>query len=92
VRMAMGADRGDLLRLVLRRALLVVAVGVAAGCVLAIPAGRLIASRLYGVSPLDPAVFAAAIGLMLVVGLASAWIPARRAVRIDPIAALRYEA
>jgi predicted permease len=91
VRMALGAARSDILRMVLRQGLILVALGAAIGTAGALGATRAIASELYGVTPTDPATFAAAIALMLLVGCLACWIPARRAVRVDPLIALRYE-
>jgi putative ABC transport system permease protein len=91
VRMALGAARADILRMVLRQGLTLVALGAAIGAAGALGAIRAIASELYGVTPTDPATFAAAIALMLLVGCLACWIPARRAVRVDPLMALRYE-
>ena len=91
VRMALGAARPDILRMVLRQGLTLVALGAAIGTAGALGATRAIASELYGVTPTDPATFAAAIALMLLVGCLACWIPARRAVRVDPLMALRYE-
>jgi predicted permease len=91
VRMALGAARADILRMVLRQGLTLVAWGAAIGTAGALGATRAIASELYGVTPTDPATFAAAIALMLSVGCLACWIPARRAVRVDPLIALRYE-
>jgi predicted permease len=91
VRMALGAARADILRMVLRQGMTLVALGAAIGTAGALGATRAIASELYGVTPTDPATFAAAIALMLLVGCLACWIPARRAVRVDPLIALRYE-
>jgi putative ABC transport system permease protein len=91
VRLALGAARADILRMVLRQGLTLVALGAAIGTAGALGATRAIASELYGVTPTDPATFAAAIALMLLVGCLACWIPARRAVRVDPLIALRYE-
>jgi predicted permease len=91
VRMALGAARADILRMVLRQGLFLVAWGAAIGTAGALGATRAIASELYGVTPTDPATFAAAVLLMLLVGCLACWIPARRAVRVDPLIALRYE-
>jgi ABC-type antimicrobial peptide transport system permease subunit len=69
----------------------VVVVGLTAGSVLGYMASRLIDSRLFGVAPQDPATLALAIGLLLCVALSAAFLPARRASRVDPMAALRQE-
>jgi len=91
VRMALGAARGDVLRMVLRQGLTLVGVGAVIGAVGALGATRVIASELYGVTPTDPWTFFGAIALMLLVGCFACVIPARRAMRVDPIVALRYE-
>ena len=91
VRMALGAARSDVLWLVLREAAVVVCIGAVVGALLAIPAGRSVASLLHGVGAIDPASYAvAAVSLMLVAGLA-AFVPAHRASRIDPMVALRKD-
>jgi ABC-type antimicrobial peptide transport system permease subunit len=77
--------------MVLRQGLTLVAIGAAIGTAGALGATRVIASELYGVTPTDPWTFSASIALMLLVGCAACWIPARRATRVDPILALRYE-
>jgi putative ABC transport system permease protein len=91
VRMALGASRGDVLRLVLSRAIGVVAAGVIAGLVAAVGVTRVLRTFLFDVTPTDPLVFALVTLLLLSVGLAAAWIPARRATRIDPWKALRAD-
>ncbi|MGB9465256.1 MAG: FtsX-like permease family protein [Candidatus Acidiferrum sp.] len=91
VRMALGAARSDFLRMVLRQGLTLVAFGAAIGAAGALGATRVLTSELYGVTPTDPATFSAAIALMLLVGGFACWIPARRAMRVDPMVAFRYE-
>jgi predicted permease len=91
VRMALGADRRDVLRLVLTRALLIVAAGLIVGLAGAAVVTRVLQTFLFGVTPTDPIVFAIVTLLLLAVGLMAAWLPARRATRIDPWAALRAE-
>lgn len=91
VRMALGADRADVLWLVVREALVLVAFGAAIGLPLAFAASRSIASMLHGVRPIDPAAYAAGPLLLLVVATIAAYLPAHRASRIDPMAALRAE-
>ena len=91
VRMALGAARGDVLRMVLRQGLTLVGLGAAMGTVAALGATRVLASELYGVTPTDPRTFVAAIMLMLIIGCLACWFPARRAMRVDPLVALRYE-
>jgi predicted permease len=89
VRMALGADRGAVLWLVMREALLLVIAGAVAGLPLAFLAGRSLSSLLYNVVPLDPAAYGIAASLLLLVAALAAWLPARRASRIDPMVALR---
>jgi predicted permease len=91
VRMALGATRRDVLRLVLTRALRIVAAGLIVGLVGAAGVTRVLQTFLFGVAPTDPLVFAIVTLLLLAVGLLAAWLPARRATRIDPWAALRAE-
>jgi predicted permease len=91
VRMALGAQRGDVLQLVMRESLVLVLLGIVAGFAAAIAATRLIASMLYGIAPNDPwTIFLAAV-LMLTVSSLAGFLPARKATRVDPMVALRYE-
>jgi predicted permease len=89
LRIAVGASRGDVLRLLLRDSLRPVAIGLAAGVVIALLASRLVAVVLYGVGASDPLAFASAIGVLLVSAAAAVFIPARRAARVDPAFVLR---
>ena len=89
--MALGADEGRVLRLVLRQGLILAAIGVAIGVVLAGIGSTLVESLLYGVRGLDPVTFLGASLLFGVVTLAATYIPARRAVRINPVAALQAQ-
>ncbi len=91
VRMALGAERGDVLRLVLVRALRIVAAGVIVGLAGAYGVTRVLQTFLFGVTPTDPIAFTIVTLLLMAVGLMAAWLPARRATRIDPCAALRAE-
>jgi predicted permease len=91
VRMALGADRMSVLRLVLRGAFLQVALGLAMGAPLAISAGRLLASQLYQVPSWDPAALATAVAVLAVCALAASIIPAQRAASLDPVKALRTQ-
>ena len=91
VRMALGADRRDVLRLVLTDALRIVFAGLIAGLAGAVGVTRVLQTFLFGVTPTDPLVFAAVTLLLLAVGVMAAWLPARRATRIDPWAALRVD-
>jgi predicted permease len=91
VRMALGADRGDVLRLVLTRALRIVVAGLIVGLAGAAGVTRVLQTFLFGVTPTDPIAFTIVTLLLMAVGLMAAWVPARRATRIDPCAALRAE-
>src|SRR5262249_10180961 len=85
IRMALGADQGDVLRLIVGQGMRVVAIGVALGIGLALLSTRLISSLLYGVRPTDPATLSgASLGLVVVAFLAT-YIPARRAAKVDPM-------
>ena len=91
VRMALGAARGDVLRLVLTRALRIVAIGLIVGLAGAVVVTRVLQRFLFGVTPTDPVVFAIVTLLLMAVGLMAAWLPARRAAKVDPMVALRCE-
>jgi predicted permease len=91
IRMALGAQRADVLRHVLGESLILVAIGVAIGVGVALWAGRLIATLLYGLAPTDVATMIAAVAVMVVVSAVAGYLPARRASRVDPMIALRYD-
>jgi predicted permease len=91
VRMALGAEAGDVQRLIVADGLRLAAVGVAVGLLLAAGVARLLASQLYGVSAADPLTFVLVPALLGGVALLAAWVPARRASRADPLVALRAE-
>jgi putative ABC transport system permease protein len=91
IRMALGAQRGDMLRLVLRQSLSVVLIGIALGLVAAFAATRLLASLLYGVGSNDLFTYASVVFLLGSAALLASYIPARRAMKVDPIIALRAE-
>jgi predicted permease len=91
IRMALGARRGDVLAIVLREALWLGSAGVAIGLVLALASGQLVASLLYGLKANDPLALAAAMLAMMVVVSFAGYLPARRATKINPMAALRNE-
>ncbi|MGI8744835.1 MAG: ADOP family duplicated permease [Bryobacteraceae bacterium] len=91
LRMALGAARGNVIRMVLRETLVVVVAGIAIGLPAALVATRLIAAMLAGLTASDPATVGVAILVMLVMGIVAGFIPAARASRIDPMAALRQE-
>jgi ABC-type antimicrobial peptide transport system permease subunit len=91
VRMALGADPGSVLRLVVGQGMAVALVGAGVGLVLAFLLTRLMAGLLYGVGPTDPATYAGVAGLLLAAALLASYLPARRAARIEPTKALRAE-
>ena len=91
IRMALGAQSADVVKLTLNETILPVAAGVAAGCVASLALARVAESLLYGVTPSDPETFGAVVILLAAVALAAGWIPSRRATRIDPLAALRED-
>ena len=91
VRMALGATTGDVLRLVLGQGLRTTAIGVLLGAAGTFALTRLMTSLLFGVSPFDPLALAGAVLLLTAVSLIACWVPARKATRVDPLAALRYE-
>jgi ABC-type antimicrobial peptide transport system permease subunit len=89
LRLALGAQRADVLRLVLRKGVVLAALGIVAGLIFSASTASLMASLLYGVRPHDPAVFLMVPLLLLVVAVAASYIPAWRATKVDPIVALR---
>jgi putative ABC transport system permease protein len=89
VRMALGAGQENVLRLILKQGMSVVAAGIAIGLVVSLAVARLLARMLFGVSAADPLSLAAAAAVLLAVALAACWLPARSASRVDPLAALR---
>jgi predicted permease len=89
VRLAIGASRSAILRLLLRDSLKPVAIGISAGAVIALLAGQTLAGMLYGVGGRDPLAFGAAVSLLIVSAVIAVWIPARRAARVDPALVLR---
>jgi predicted permease len=91
VRMALGAQQGEILRMVLRKGFVLLAAGICIGLFASFGLTRFLASQIWGVSPTDPWTFGAVVALVVMTGLAACWLPARRAARVDPMVALRYE-
>src|SRR3954451_20122736 len=91
IRMALGARRSDVLRLVMRQTIVVVTIGAGIGIALAVAASRLIKSLLFGIAPSDPVAIGLALAVLIAVALAASYVPAHRASRLDPTQALRYE-
>ena len=91
IRMAMGAQRSDVFRLVIGQGVRVTLAGIAAGLILSAIAARLLASLLYGISATDAATWTAAVAVWLIVAPLACWLPARRATRVEPVLALRQE-
>lgn len=91
VRMALGAERGNVLRLILGRGAVMAAVGIGMGVFLALGLTRLISNQLYGVTPHDPLTFCSAGFALMMVVMTACYVPAKRATKVDPLTALRYE-
>jgi predicted permease len=91
VRIALGAQRRDILQLVLSHGTKMTTLGAVVGFIASLGLTRLMASQLFGVRSYDPGTFASMVVLLILVGIAASWIPAQRAMRLDPIVALRHE-
>ena len=91
IRMALGANAGNIIRLVLRQGLMQLGVGLIIGLGLAFGLSNIVAIIMFDVQPRDPTVFGSIVGLITIVGLLASFVPARRATRIHPVEALRYE-
>jgi putative ABC transport system permease protein len=91
IRMAVGANPGDVLRMILGQGMVFTAIGVGVGLAIAFLASRVLTDFVVGVSPHDPAIFLSVPVILAAVMIAACWLPARRAARIDPTLALRQE-
>ena len=91
IRVALGAQHRDLSRLVIRQGILLALIGAAIGIAAAVGVTRFMASMLFGIKATDPATFIGVAIMLVVVALAACYIPARRAMKVDPMVALRYE-
>jgi putative ABC transport system permease protein len=91
VRMALGAQQGDVLRMVLRHGFALIAAGLAIGLLASFGLTRFLATQIWGVSPTDPWTFGSVSLLLILAGLVACYLPARRATQVDPLVALRYE-
>ncbi len=91
IRMALGAEKGHVLSLVIRMGVGLVGGGIILGIIASLAVARVIATQLWGVSAYDPVTLTSVAALLLITGIVACWIPARRASRVDPLVALRYE-
>jgi ABC-type antimicrobial peptide transport system permease subunit len=91
VRVALGAGGRDVLQLILRRGVILIGIGIVLGLGASFAITRVIQAVLWGVTPTDPITFAGALAALSAAGFLACYIPARRALRIDPVIALRYE-
>ena len=89
--MALGAERVDILKLIVGQGMTLILIGVAVGLALSIGLTRLVQSELFGVSATDPLTFGVIASLLVAVALLACYLPARRATKVDPLVALRYE-
>ena len=91
IRMALGARRASVLGMVVAKGLLLIGIGLGIGLVASLAAARAVAGQIWGISPHDPITIGGGVGVILFAGLAACYFPARRATKVDPMVALRYE-
>ena len=91
IRMALGASSAETQRMILREGFVVTAIGLVCGLILALAIGRVLTGFLYDVRPVDAAVLSSAMLLLTLVSMLACYLPARKAARVDPMVALRYE-
>jgi len=91
IRMALGAQREDVLRLVMRESMVLVAIGIVTGFAIAVAGSQFITTLLFGLAPTDPRTILVAVTVMVLVSAVAGYLPARRASKVDPMVALRYE-
>jgi putative ABC transport system permease protein len=91
IRVSLGASRADVMLLVIRQGMVLALIGSAVGILGALGLSRLMKSLLYGVRPIDPLIFCGVTILLMMMAMAASYFPARRAMRVDPMIALRYE-
>jgi putative ABC transport system permease protein len=91
IRMALGAERADVVRMVLRTTLSVIGIGIGVGLSASLGVTHVLSSQLFGIAPQDPTTAAAVVGVVIVVGLLASYAPVRQATRVDPMIALRHE-
>jgi len=91
IRMALGAQQSSVLNMILRKGLVIVAIGITIGEIASLLLTRVIKSQIWGVSSHDPVTFSAVLAVLIAVGISACLVPARRATQVDPLVALRYE-
>jgi putative ABC transport system permease protein len=91
IRVALGGERGHVLRLVLRMGLRLVGLGLVVGFAVSLVTNRLLVDQLWQISPHDPITLAVSVAVVLTIAVCACWVPARRAIRVEPIAALRHD-
>jgi putative ABC transport system permease protein len=91
IRMALGAEHGQIVGMVLKQGVAIIGIGIFAGLAGATVAAKLMEGLLVGVKPIDPATYAGVAAILAAVALLACYVPARRAMRVDPMIALRYE-